>query len=261
MDVNYPKIIAFVFKQEGGYTNHPADPGGPTNWGITIHDAKLYWKKDATAEDVRLMPKSVAEDIYYKKYWLKVCGPQIAPGLDACTMDSGVNSGTARSDKWLAKAIGSTLKPYPELARLSHQVDLPTAVKAYCATRLSFLHGLKTWGVFGKGWGRRVAELQAMALVMALQGSGKATGEIKKELGTEVAKTKTKQNTDLPTATVGTGASGTATWQWWEWDFTHVGIALVAAAVIAFLWWRVVHNKNQIIAYENEIAELEKLSV
>lgn len=257
MDINYPKIIAFVFRQEGGYTDHPSDPGGATNWGITIKDAQMYWKPGATKADVKAMPKSVAEDIYYKKYWLKVRGPDIASGLDACTMDSGVNSGTARSDKWLAKAIGSTLKPYPELARLSHTVDLPKAVKAYCATRLSFLHGLKTWGVFGKGWGRRVAELQAMALVMALSASGKPAGEIKKELGKEVAQTKTKQSTDVKTGSAGTAATGGATWTFWEWDLAHVGIAAAAIAVVAFFVWRIVQNNHQIKAYEAEIAALE----
>jgi len=57
-----------VFPHEGGYSNHPSDPGGPTNFGITIIDARKYWKPNATAADVCAMPKSAAEDIYRQHY-------------------------------------------------------------------------------------------------------------------------------------------------------------------------------------------------
>ena len=66
---NREAAISKTLTYEGGYTNDPRDPGGATNWGITIADANAYWKKGATPADVQAMPKSVAIDIYREKYW------------------------------------------------------------------------------------------------------------------------------------------------------------------------------------------------
>ncbi len=68
MKETYERAMQQVYADEGGYSNDVGDPGGPTNYGITIHDARMYWKPDATAYDVRNMPKSVAADIYDKHY-------------------------------------------------------------------------------------------------------------------------------------------------------------------------------------------------
>ena len=68
-----PAMEQGVFPHEGGYTNDPRDPGGPTNWGITIYDARKYWKSNASAADVKAMPKSVAEAIYWPHYAVPLC--------------------------------------------------------------------------------------------------------------------------------------------------------------------------------------------
>lgn len=136
---------------EGGYTNHPSDPGGPTNWGITIADARKYWKPDADAEDVRKMPLSVAVEIYRKHYWSPAGCDGLAAGLDFAVFDFAVNSGITRATTYLSKTSGDTL----------------TRIEQLCDARLQFLKGLKTWPVFGKGWGSRVADVKQTAKVMA----------------------------------------------------------------------------------------------
>lgn len=256
MDNSYPKAIAFVLKQEGGYGNDPKDPGGPTNFGITIIDARKYWKSDASAADVKAMPLSVAKDIYYNKYWLKVCGPDLPAGLDLCTFDSGVNSGTARSDKWLASAIGTALASYKVLAKKAIEVNQDKAIDKYCDIRLGFLKSLRTWSHFGKGWGRRVADLRALAHVLWLQASGKTTSEIKATLGTKVAQSKGKQATDLPTATVTTGGQATGHFAFWQWDLLHVGILLAGILISLYFIRKVFINANQVKAYEAQIEAL-----
>jgi hypothetical protein len=65
---DYGPSLRELLGHEGGYDNDPDDPGGPTNYGTTIYDARKYWKADATAEDVRNMPLDVAKDIYRTKY-------------------------------------------------------------------------------------------------------------------------------------------------------------------------------------------------
>ena len=60
---SYDEALSRLLVHEGGYSNHPSDPGGPTNWGITIFDARAYWKKDATAADVVAALETVLPDV------------------------------------------------------------------------------------------------------------------------------------------------------------------------------------------------------
>lgn len=159
-----------VLAHEGGYTNHPSDPGGPTNWGITIHDARRYWKKDASAGDVRAMPRSVACDIYRSKYWDAQRCDALPAGLDYIMFDYGVNSGVGRSGKVLRRVCGMRADASAVTDEVLAEVRKRNPEKiivAMCDERLRFLQSLRTWRVFGKGWGRRVAESQVAALKMA----------------------------------------------------------------------------------------------
>lgn len=143
--------IQKTLKYEGGYTNHPNDPGGPTNWGITIADARHYWKPDADADDVRGMPLSVAVEIYRKHYWSPAGCDGLPAGMDFAVFDFAVNSGITRATTYLSKTSGDTI----------------TRIEQLCDARLQFLKGLKTWPVFGKGWGSRVADVKQAAKLMA----------------------------------------------------------------------------------------------
>jgi len=106
MKQTYELAIAQVFKDEGGYTNEATDPGGPTNWGITIHDARTYWKQDATVDDVKHMPKQVAEAIYRKHYADPINYNDLPDGVDYAVLDYGINSGISRSIKVLQRIVG-----------------------------------------------------------------------------------------------------------------------------------------------------------
>ena len=66
---NYDESLERLLVHEGGYSNHPSDPGGPTNFGITIHDYRKYLNTNAGAADVRSMPVETAKRIYREKYW------------------------------------------------------------------------------------------------------------------------------------------------------------------------------------------------
>ena len=102
---SYDEALKRVLVHEGGYSNHPSDPGGPTNWGITIHDARAYWKRDATAADVRNMPVEVAKDIYRSKYWDAMRCDELPAGVDYAVFDYGVNSGIGRAGKVLRRLV------------------------------------------------------------------------------------------------------------------------------------------------------------
>jgi lysozyme family protein len=168
---SYDAALARVLAHEGGYTNHPDDPGGPTNFGITIADYRRYVKPKAAAADVKAMTAGEAKSIYRSKYWDALRCDDLPTGVDYAVFDYGVNSGIGRAAKVLQRvldvaddgAIGSVT-----LAAASRAVPRMLII-AICDERLRFLKSLKTWPVFGKGWGRRVSDVKQTALAMAQQ--------------------------------------------------------------------------------------------
>ena len=169
MKANYEQAETRVLASEGGYTNDPRDPGGPTNWGITIYDARMYWKHNATSVDVKKMPKAVAEDIYRKKYWNALDCDDLPDGLDYCIFDYGVNSGIARAGKVLRKMIGVSTADWhvtPEVVAAVNRRDIKLLIEEVSDERLNFLHHLRTWDHFGRGWNARVASVRAASLQM-----------------------------------------------------------------------------------------------
>lgn len=168
-DANYDESLSRVLEHEGGYSNDAGDPGGPTKYGITIWDARAYWKKNATAADVKAMPLAVAKEIYRTKYWGKMDCGDLPDGIDYAVFDFGVNSGIARSAKYLQALVGSEPDGIigPRTVAATREADATVIITQLCDNRLAFLQGLSTWRRFGKGWGRRVREVKAAALAMA----------------------------------------------------------------------------------------------
>lgn len=167
MRETYQEAIRQVYLHEGSYSNHPSDPGGPTNWGITIADARAYWKPNATAADVRAMPIEVADEIYRKRYADVLRYDELPAGLDYAVLDFGINSGTSRSAKYLQRVLG--VEPIDGKIGLvtltaARNADAVATIRAVYAARLKFLKGLKTWPTFGKGWQRRCDEGLVLAL-------------------------------------------------------------------------------------------------
>jgi len=167
---SYDEALSRLLAHEGGYSNHPSDPGGPTNYGITLADARAYWKRDATAADVRAMPLAVARQIYRTKYWAALRGNDLPAGVDYAVFDYGVNSGIGRAGRVLRRLVGLTDGSSAiddDVIAAVWRRPPKRLIEAICDERLAFLQGLKTWPVFGNGWGRRVREVRAAALAMA----------------------------------------------------------------------------------------------
>jgi lysozyme family protein len=166
---SYDMALARVLAHEGGYTNHPSDPGGPTNFGITIHDYRRYIKSNGTASDVRDMKLADAAKIYRARYWNALRCDQLPAGLDYALFDYGVNSGTGRAAKVMQRLLGQTPTGTMTDAAIAgiRNASPSVLIARLCDERLAFLKALKTWPVFGPGWGRRVAEVRRDALAMA----------------------------------------------------------------------------------------------
>lgn len=165
---NFEACLEFVLRWEGGFVNHPKDPGGATNKGITLATYRRY-RPGASVEDLRRITDADVARIYRDGYWNAVRGGELKSGVDLCAFDAAVNSGPSRSIRWLQKALGVKADGVLGPATLAEHRRKSAAyvVSRYCAIRLGWLKGLRTWGTFGRGWARRVGALEARALMMA----------------------------------------------------------------------------------------------
>jgi lysozyme family protein len=166
----YDDSLRRLLAHEGGYTNDAADPGGPTKFGITIADYRKYVKPDASAADVAAMRVEEAKAIYRVRYWDAMRCDDLPAGVDYAAFDYGVNSGIGRSGKVLRRLLhlpDDTSAVTDAVIAAAKAADAAALAAAICDERLVFLHALRTWPVFGRGWSRRVAEVKAAALAMA----------------------------------------------------------------------------------------------
>lgn len=206
---NYKNCLAVTLKWEGGYSNHPADPGGATMRGViqTVYDKwRKIWNKPT--QPVKLITEDELQEIYKKDYWDKVKGDKLKPGVDLVSFDGGVNSGVARNGQWTRKVLG--YNPVVQVVtdkeiEAVNKVDPVVFVKKYCDYRMSFLRGLKTFNVFGKGWTNRVADVRANALAMASKGNPEV---LREDATQQQKKAAVEASKAIKTATGGISTSG-----------------------------------------------------
>ena len=168
MKQNFDKCLEMLLHHEGGFVNHPKDPGGMTNLGVTkaVYDA---WtgKESSEAETRALTPADVAP-IYRKNYWDKVRGDDMPSGVDWCAFDWAVNSGSKRPAKAIQKAVGAkqdgAIGPMTLQAVANEEPD--KIIEAVYHTRQRFYERLSTFETFGRGWTRRNKETLEAALDM-----------------------------------------------------------------------------------------------
>jgi len=173
----FDRCMDVTLKWEGGYVDHPRDPGGATNMGIT-HITLAAWRgRRVTKAEVRALTKAEAKEIYRARYWDKVRGDDLPPGLDLVAFDGAVNSGPRRGAEWLQEALGVTSDGVigPKTIAAAQAADPAMTINVATDIRLSFLMRLNTWNTFGEGWGNRVADIRANALRMASRGTSAPT--------------------------------------------------------------------------------------
>jgi len=169
MKDNFEESLAHVLKHEGGYVDHPKDPGGATNLGCT----KKVWEEwvghEVTKDDIRALTIADVSPLYKQRYWDKCRGDDLPRGVDFAVFDLAINSGVGRASKLLQRAVGvaadGAIGP-ATLAAVANANPRELATKI-CELRLAFLQALPTWETFGKGWGRRVKETEKTAFNMA----------------------------------------------------------------------------------------------
>jgi lysozyme family protein len=168
MKANFDRCLAEVLKHEGGWADHPKDPGGATMKGITIGTYAQWKGRKVTKAELRAITDDEVATIYRRKYWNVVRGDDLPAGLDLVAFDAAVNSGPARGARWLQQALGVNAdgKVGPVTINAATGAYEPAVIERAIGFRLAFLRNLKTWGTFGRGWQRRVDSVRAVALDM-----------------------------------------------------------------------------------------------
>lgn len=163
-----------ILKHEGGFVDHPADPGGATNRGVTIGTLKrLGIDKDGDGDsdivDLRLLDEKDAAKVFHQFYAVPVQADLLPIGLDYAMTDFAVNSGPSRAVQHLQRIVGVKDDGHmgPKTLTAVMACDPEDLINRLCDSRLRFMRGLKTWASFGKGWQARVDGVRAGALADA----------------------------------------------------------------------------------------------
>lgn len=170
---NFKRALQLVLAHEGGFVDHPKDPGGATNKGVTQGVYDTYRKSmKLPLRSVKNITKAEVEDIYRNQYWAKVDGDALPAGLDYAVFDYAVNSGVGKAIKDLQRTLNGMANMIPEFTKLrvdgvsgqatvaacaaAADADEEGTITSLCERRIAFMKSLKTWKTFGKGWNRRV---------------------------------------------------------------------------------------------------------
>lgn len=162
----FHRCVDVILLHEGGFAQHPDDPGGATNFGIT-HKTLAAWRKveACTPEEVRALEIEEAKEIYRAFYWNALNCDQLPRGVDLVTFDFGVNAGVNRSARTLQNvvAVKADGQVGPITIGAAQRMDSEYVINKMSDMRLDFYKTLKHWDVFGKGWARRTADVREIA--------------------------------------------------------------------------------------------------
>ena len=156
-------IFERLMLHEGGYVNHPNDPGGETMWGVTKRVAQAHGYHGS----MRNLPKALAKQITEKSYYKAVKGDQLDRLIAWQLTDAAYNHGNRQAVKFLQRAVGVTADGLigPRTLAATAEMDKNDVVLLFNAERIEFYTGLRGWISFGKGWARRVANNLRFAAV------------------------------------------------------------------------------------------------
>lgn len=154
----FDTIFERLMLHEGGYVNHPNDPGGETMWGVTKRVAQAH----GYYGPMRQLPKETANRITEQSYYKAIKGDQLDRLIAWQLTDAAYNHGNRQAVKFLQQAIGFTGKSVdgligPSTLGAVAKMDKNDIVLLFNAERIEYYTGLRTWISFGKGWARRVA--------------------------------------------------------------------------------------------------------
>lgn len=174
MDRNFLLVLPEVRKHEGGWVDHPSDPGGATMKGITLANFRRYIKKDGTKAELRAITDEQVAVVFRRHYWDAVLGAELPDGIDYAVFDFAVNSGPGRAAEYLQRVVGANPdgRIGPKTLAAVRALPPKSVIDRLSAERLAYMKRIRhkgklLWPTFGKGWERRVAAVRQHSISMA----------------------------------------------------------------------------------------------
>jgi len=150
--VNFDTAFDRLMGHEGGYVNHPNDPGGETKWGIS--------RRSYPSLDIQNLTRLDAKEIYRRDFWNAIHADEMYDGVAFQALDFAINSGIQTAIRKLQAAVGVADDGYwgPVTQASVAAMTETDVIMRFVAQRLRFWTSLSTWPTFGKGWARRAAD-------------------------------------------------------------------------------------------------------
>jgi len=160
MKNNFDKCFEMLLKHEGGFVNHPEDPGGATNLGVTKRVMQEFLGRAVSMGEMKALTPEDVKPVYKKLYADKVRFDDLPSGLDWAVLDWAVNSGPGRAAKALQKIVGAKQDGAigPKTLQAVANFDAGETIEKLHSSRQKFYEGLTHFKTFGKGWTRRNQE-------------------------------------------------------------------------------------------------------
>ena len=168
MKNNFEACFKEVLKHEGGFVNHPKDPGGITNLGVTKKTWQEWVGHEVSADDMKALKPEDVKPLYHNRFWDACKCDDLPTGVDYCVFDTAVNSGKVRAIKFLQSVVGAVPDGAigPITIASANNKGSRLIIEQFCDKREAFWRSLPTFETFGKGWLRRGNEVRSKALEM-----------------------------------------------------------------------------------------------
>jgi uncharacterized protein (TIGR02594 family) len=232
-----------ILEFEGGYSDDPFDPGGPTNKGITLSTYARFTDTEVDAASyprlksaLRVISDADVSHIYRDRYWQPARCPDLPRGLDHFHFDAAVNQGVTGAARMLQEALGVVTDGIigPVTAGAAAAQPVERVLQSYAAIRRRRYRGLSHFWRFGRGWLARVdkALTQAQSLASSRPSVRPEGGdEPLREPPTPPIQTR-KDDTIMPDSTPITIPSSTSDAKWWGSSLTIWGALLTAISTV-----------------------------
>lgn len=149
--MTFDQAFEKLLGHEGGFVDHPTDPGGRTKYGIS--------QRAYPGEDIPDLTVERAKFLYRRDYWGPAGCDAVPDAVKFDLFDMAVNSGVRTAIKMLQRAVSETDDGVigPRTLQAIQSMPAPRLVARFNGLRLEFMAGLTTWPAFGRGWARRIA--------------------------------------------------------------------------------------------------------
>jgi lysozyme family protein len=171
MKKNYNICLDIILWNEGGYSDHPEDNGGATNYGISQQTLKRILGREVTKEEVKDLSMTMVEEIYEDYYWHPINGNNLPAGIDILVFDAGVNIGVRQATRILQRILpGVKVDGYigPKTIDAVYEADAKELINEYSERRSKYYQSLSDYGTFGNGWENRNNRIRELSKGMVV---------------------------------------------------------------------------------------------